>query len=294
MSDRSWTILILPHSKSRFRKIRLTERRIRIGLATVAVLVLATLALPFIGWVAVQNGVTLSSLRTDHNAVLEESATFGASLDEVDARLAEYESVSQQLGAALGIDELSGATMAAGGPFDGTEALPGGAPFADAFDGLRSRGDRLDSSFHQLSDAWMEREQKLASTPAIMPVRGWLSDGYGWRKDPFTSKRAFHRGVDIVAPRGTPVRASADGVVAKAGRLGAYGKRVDISHGFGFISRYAHMHELLVKPGQEIRRGDIIGRVGSTGRSTAPHLHYEIFRDGRRVNPWKYLADRDG
>jgi len=293
MPDRSWTILILPHSKTRFRKVRITERRIRLAVGAVALLALAAAVLPVIALSSHRKSSALEDLRAAHASVLEEQGAFEASLDAVDQRLGSFEQTSRRIADALGIEDLATEAPAVGGPTESV-SLDESRPFADTFNAFESRAEMLDASLHRLSDAWMERERQLASTPAIMPVRGWLSDGYGWRKDPFTSKRAFHRGVDIVAARGTPVLASADGVVAKAGRLSAYGKRIDLSHGFGFITRYAHLNEILVKPGQEIRRGDVIGRVGSTGRSTAPHLHYEVFRDGRRVNPWKYLADKDG
>jgi murein DD-endopeptidase MepM/ murein hydrolase activator NlpD len=125
-----------------------------------------------------------------------------------------------------------------------------------------------------------------------MPVAGWFSHGYGWRKDPFTGEREFHRGVDIVAPAGTDVAAPADGIAARAGRFAAYGKSIDLSHGHGYVTRYGHLSEVLVRPGQRVRRGEVIGRVGSTGRSTGPHLHYEVFRDGRRVNPRSYLGQK--
>ena len=124
----------------------------------------------------------------------------------------------------------------------------------------------------------------------MMPVEGWFSHGYGWRKDPFTRKRVFHRGIDIVAPANTEIHAPAEGVIVKAGRHSNYGKSVDISHGYGLVTRYAHMNKTLVKAGDRVQRGDLIGLVGSTGRSTGPHLHYEVFRDGRRINPWNYLG----
>ena len=125
-----------------------------------------------------------------------------------------------------------------------------------------------------------------------MPIKGWFSHGYGWRKDPFTGKRQFHRGIDIVNHAGTPIHAPADGVVSRATRVSDYGKTIDLSHGYGYVTRYGHLSELLVRPGQRVKRGEVVGRVGSTGRSTGPHLHYEVFRDGRRGNPWKYLGQK--
>ena len=91
---------------------------------------------------------------------------------------------------------------------------------------------------------------------------------------------------------GTPIHAPADGVISRATRVSDYGKTIDVSHGYGYVTRYGHLSELLVRPGQRVKRGEVIGRVGSTGRSTGPHLHYEVFRDGRRVNPWKYLGQK--
>ena len=120
----------------------------------------------------------------------------------------------------------------------------------------------------------------------------WFSHGFGWRKDPFTGRREFHRGIDIVAPVNTGVQASADGVVARSGRSPDLGNVLEIAHGYGYLTRYAHLNEFLVRRGDRVKRGELIGRVGSTGRSTGPHLHYEVFRDGRRVNPWKHLGQR--
>ena len=126
--------------------------------------------------------------------------------------------------------------------------------------------------------------------PNTMPIEGWFSHGFGWRKDPFTGERDFHHGIDIVAPSGSAIAAPADGVVSRAGRFAQIGKSVDVAHGYGFVTRYAHLSDIHVRPGDRVRRGDILGLVGSTGRSTGPHLHYEVFRDGGRVNPWKYLG----
>ncbi|NQX86215.1 MAG: M23 family metallopeptidase, partial [Flavobacteriaceae bacterium] len=113
-----------------------------------------------------------------------------------------------------------------------------------------------------------------------------MASGYGYRTDPFTKVRKFHYGMDFTAPRGTPVYASGDGVVkrADAGSSG-YGKHIRIDHGYGYVSLYAHLYKYNVKKNQKVKRGDVIGFVGSTGRSQAPHLHYEVFKDDERINP---------
>ena len=110
--------------------------------------------------------------------------------------------------------------------------------------------------------------------------------GYGYRSDPFTKVRKFHYGMDFTAPRGTPVYATGDGVIKRAdSRSSGYGRHIRIDHGYGYSSLYAHLYKYNVRRGQKVKRGDLIGYVGSTGRSQAPHLHYEVFKDKKRINP---------
>ena len=135
-----------------------------------------------------------------------------------------------------------------------------------------------------------DKEDLLASVPAIMPIKNEnlkrMASGYGWRTDPFTKVRKFHYGMDFTAPRGTPVYASGDGVVERAdNRSSGYGNHIRIDHGYGYVSLYAHLYKYNVRRGQKVERGDLIGFVGSTGRSQAPHLHYEIFKDEEKINP---------
>jgi len=132
---------------------------------------------------------------------------------------------------------------------------------------------------------WLEN-----TTPSAWPVRGRLSSSFGNRLDPFLGKGAFHAGVDLAAPRGTPVVAAADGIVASAGWFARYGQRVELMHGRnGLSSVYAHLSEIYARPGQVVRRGEVIGRVGRTGRATSANLHYEVRYHGTPVNPYKYL-----
>ena len=138
-----------------------------------------------------------------------------------------------------------------------------------------------------------EKEQLLKAIPTIKPVKNEdltrMASGYGYRSDPFTKARKFHRGMDFTAPRGTPVYATGNGVVKRADRRSSgYGRHIRIDHGFGYISLYAHLYKYVVRRGQKVKRGDLIGFVGSTGRSQAPHLHYEIIKDGKHVNPLNF------
>jgi murein DD-endopeptidase MepM/ murein hydrolase activator NlpD len=134
------------------------------------------------------------------------------------------------------------------------------------------------------------KEKLLTAIPAIQPVRNQdlkrMASGFGYRNDPFTKIRKFHKGMDFTAPTGTPIFATANGVVKRADNsLSGYGNHILIDHGYGYQTLYAHLSKYNVKPGQKVMRGDVIGYVGSTGRSEAPHLHYEVYKNGQAVNP---------
>ena len=138
-----------------------------------------------------------------------------------------------------------------------------------------------------------QKEKLLAAIPAIQPVKNedlkQMASGYGYRSDPFTKIRKFHYGMDFTARTGTPIYATGDGVVYKAdASLSGYGNHIEVNHGFGYKTLYAHLSKYNCRPGQRLKRGDIIGYVGSTGRSQAPHLHYEVFKNGERVNPLNF------
>jgi murein DD-endopeptidase MepM/ murein hydrolase activator NlpD len=132
----------------------------------------------------------------------------------------------------------------------------------------------------------------LKAPPSLWPVEGRLMDGFAHRTDPFSGEGSFHKGVDITAPTGTNVRTTADGVVVQAEMVaGGYGRLIIVDHGGGFQTYYAHLSKILVHAGQELRRGEVIGLVGSSGRTTAPHLHYEVRVGGTPMNPYRYLAN---
>ena len=145
-------------------------------------------------------------------------------------------------------------------------------------------------SLDEIAKLTEDKEKLLAAIPAIQPVSNEdltrMASGFGYRTDPFTKKRKKHWGMDFTAPRGTPVYATGDGKVTRADASAAgYGKHIRIEHGYGYQSLYAHLTKYNVRKGQKVKRGDLIGFVGSTGRSEAPHLHYEILKDGNKINP---------
>jgi murein DD-endopeptidase MepM/ murein hydrolase activator NlpD len=141
-----------------------------------------------------------------------------------------------------------------------------------------------------LENMMIDRGLKKSLDPKGWPVkRGYISSAYGYRSDPFTGKRAFHKGVDIPSAKGAPIYALAAGVVTYAGKKHGFGNMVEIDHGNGYTTRYAHISKLSVKSGDRIDQNQEIAEIGSTGRSTGPHLHLEMLKDGRTFNPRKRL-----
>lgn len=181
------------------------------------------------------------------------------------------------------------------------------AATADVTDALEANvGESLaggDRRFRELFASWtsLDRagpgapvEQPTVAIPSRMPLAGArMSSGYGMRKHPVLRKRARHSGVDLAAPTGTPIYATANGIVTRANRFSSYGLYVSIDHGADLETRYAHMSRIAVSDGERVRKGDVIGYVGSTGRSTGPHLHYEVRVDGVAVNPIPYMVETD-
>ncbi len=145
--------------------------------------------------------------------------------------------------------------------------------------------------FESLLQHLEDQRDLLSSTPAIRPVKGWITSSFGYRISPFTGLREFHKGYDIANRLGTPIIATADGTVSFIGNKGLLGKIITIDHGHGMVTQYAHIQEVLKKRGEAVKRGDTIALMGNTGRSTGPHCHYAVFLNGIPVNPVKYILN---
>jgi murein DD-endopeptidase MepM/ murein hydrolase activator NlpD len=148
-----------------------------------------------------------------------------------------------------------------------------------------------ESSFDMLLKSLQSKKNLLAATPSLRPVDGWISSGFGYRVSPFTGRKELHKGLDIATRQGTPIIAPADGLVTYAADKWLMGNMVTIDHGFGMVTRYGHVHKFLKHKGDRVKRGDVIALVGNTGRSTGPHLHYEVRLNGVPVDPQKYILD---
>jgi murein DD-endopeptidase MepM/ murein hydrolase activator NlpD len=185
-----------------------------------------------------------------------------------------------------------------GGPnpiLAGTEVVPDHRQLVRkmhrALDNLENESILSEQDKSELHKLLEEQQTLLASTPSIWPTKGWLSSSFGTRTSPFTGRKEFHKGIDVSTRIKSPIYAPADGIVSYVGRDRGYGKMVWIKHGNGVLTKYAHLNTALVKKGQHVKRGETIALVGNTGRSTGPHLHYEVHLNGVAVNPMRYILN---
>jgi murein DD-endopeptidase MepM/ murein hydrolase activator NlpD len=277
--QQNYFILVLAHS------LRGKLRRIRVPLTVVY----AVMALALLGCISIFGFVSsyarmawkvanYNALRSEVEALRSRYQRLQKVTNQTNQQMASLEMFANEVSIAYGIKQkLEGpAGIAAEG-----RLLPTYSDSVAAYRVLRS--------YHGVENNFARRWHTNVQ-PSIWPVEGRLMGGFGERTDPFSGEGAMHTGVDISAPPGTPVRATADGIVTLAAWSSGYGQLVVVDHGGGYETYYAHLSRFAVVEGQEVRRGDQIGAVGSTGRVTAPHLHYEVRIGGAPVNPHQYLA----
>jgi murein DD-endopeptidase MepM/ murein hydrolase activator NlpD len=285
MTTKRRTLVLIRRGEHELGRLSLSRRRLA---AVGGVLVGALALVAGVGTLAVNGGEDseLRQLRVENETLRRTTSDFESRMREIQARLSETEDRTRKLAIVAGLGNLGPAPEGGiGGELQGTAAAEA------ALAALEHRSDRLGHDLDRVSARIEENLQQLSATPSIWPVTGILTSGFGWRRDPITGQRAFHSGVDISAPPGHPVAAAAAGVVAKIEQYGALGRSVFLSHGFGRTTIYGHLSRVLVAPGQRLDRGQTLGLVGNTGRSTGYHLHYEVEVDGDPVNPLPFLLN---
>lgn len=164
-------------------------------------------------------------------------------------------------------------------------------PVLDRIKGIQDVSSLQAREMQKILNELSQQKSLLNSIPSFAPVDGWIASGFGYRISPFTGDRGMHSGIDIASPIGTPILVPADGVVIFEGKKDGYGNFVMVAHGYGIVSRYGHNAENLVKIGQRVRRGEQIATVGMSGRTTGPHVHYEVVVNGKTLNPQKFILD---
>lgn len=291
MQDNNHFTVIVAHQRgARISKFRVPRHLSKFILATLLILIASSVALLFhFGNTAAQRR-ELRRLQAEYSELKKENESIRLSATQISEKVASLEVISKKLRLMSGMDRDEGGFGGVGG--FGAKGL--GRTSAAELVGRINRLDRkaieLESQFEELKAYYDLRNLVLAATPSLAPVRGYPSAGFGYRFDPFTGVRDFHSGLDISAPYGNKVVAAADGVVVFAGYRPDYGNLVVIDHKFGFSTRYGHLAYARVVPGQRIERGATVGFVGSSGRSTGPHLHYEVRVNEQALNPYKFLS----
>ncbi|HEY5609754.1 MAG TPA: peptidoglycan DD-metalloendopeptidase family protein [Thermoanaerobaculia bacterium] len=231
----------------------------------------------------------LSKLKHENRELQTANEQFSKSVETLRGQLHGIEERTRKLAIIAGINASDDSDQGGVGGARQNDLFAN--PYSDEIDKMSFNSRRLDKELSQVEGKLVERFRLLSSTPSIAPVRGVLTDGFGGRSDPFTGEPGTHTAIDISTATGQAVRAPADGIVVKAEWANGYGNVIYVTHGYGYSTRYGHLRTFSVKPGQRVKRGEILGHVGSTGRSTGPHLHYEVRVNGNPVNPLEYILN---
>ena len=303
MTKKKYTIMILPDETTRVRKYRVPRTMVR-GLLVILAVVVLGLGYLITDYYGVKKMVAeLDRLRLEARQQQQQLVTFAKSFDDLQGEMTRLRQFDLKLRVMADLDGVvyPEQIMGIGGenpePFN---PLEGELSFQDqtiissmnrSLDRLKTDVNIQERSFQELVEYLEDQKSLLASTPSIWPVKGWLTSTFGYRSSPFTGRREMHKGLDIATRSGTPIIAPADGLVVFAGREGGFGNMIILDHGYGITTRYGHCSSIDAKLGQKIKRGDVIARIGSTGRSTGPHVHYEVAVNGVSVNPSRYILN---
>jgi len=307
MASRRYTVVFTDRSTG-------TVRQFTISAKPVLAVACAALTLPvLVGVGAAWKGKNeISALFANYKALEAENASYREATESLVGQISSIQSAVTDLGAksvldphlAQAMDKLPALVKAramGGGAVTSTSpknqeayvrALTAFTGPDDTFGLVRSMLEGLETRLLNVQGFVERRNALAAATPSIWPANGWLTSTMGFRQDPLTGGNDFHAGLDIAAEKGRPVYATAEGTVKSAEYQNSYGNLIVLDHGFGIETRYGHLSEFQVSKGQQVKRGDIIGRIGATGRATGTHLHYEILAGGRIHNPLRLLTQQ--
>lgn len=283
------TIIIVPHAHGKVFKLQLSPALLKtLIFAGVTVAILSILSIAASGTFLHQRAV-YRAVQTENKQLKKSNQRLAETVSQVQARLTQFEQRTKTLAIAAGVSDLfsenvesTRAGVGSGGPLDRLSAAP---------ETLVRRQEQLDQQLAKVERKLSDEALMLSHTPVVAPVVGVITDGFGPRLDPITRRPAFHEGLDISVAIGTLVTAPANGVVVFASRESGLGRMLKLNHGYGYTTVYGHLDRLLVKEGTKVSRGQPIGRVGMSGRTTGPHLHYEVWKDGEKQNPLHFILD---
>ena len=296
---RQYTLIVVSDHSQAVRKFRLPRRWLRKGLAGGA-------AVLVVGVLTISHYLNLLSASSENRSLKDENAQLRSQVllvqekvAHVQATLDRVERFDAKLRSAVTHLQDPERNLAIG-PVGAPEATPiqagsaareNPAALPGRIASLENEAHRQEASLRELSEYFEDQKSMLASTPSIWPTQGWVTSDFGVRLDPYNADRSMHQGLDISTPHGQPVQTPSDGTVVFNGTEGGYGKVLVIDHGYGVKTRYAHLSETVVRLGERVARGQKVAAVGNTGRSTGPHLHYEVRVNGIPENPRKFILE---
>jgi len=304
MKKKYYTLMVVPSATSKIKKVKVSGKIFR------SLMILAVICLSFSGYFVYDyltvkgEVIELEGLRTETRAQRLKINSFAQQIIDVEKEMARLRKFDAKLRVAFDLDRnfySPEKMMGMGGAGDlelseYPEILEGRidqltAQIEKDIVRLREEASTQEESLNQLVEFLQEQRSLLVSTPSIWPVKGWVTSGFQRRTDPFTGRWEKHKGLDVATNEGTPIIAPSDGVVTYVGRKLGFGKILSIDHGYGYTTRYGHNSRIVVKQGQRVSRGQVISFVGNTGKSTGPHLHYEIHKNGIPINPADYILN---
>jgi murein DD-endopeptidase MepM/ murein hydrolase activator NlpD len=296
MPDQRYTIIIVPHASSNLRKLHISARfvfSVFIGLAVVILAGIGTM----VHYVKLNLEVeSYQRVQMDNEQLKTSLAEAQALTQKLNRKISILTDLSNKLRVMAGLpmkdaDTKQQIKLGMGGVW--MDPAAGGGPDPQKLLSLQQRADYLEKSLGVLKNYFQDKAVALDSTPSVLPAPGFVSSTFGSRQNPFTNAPDFHEGLDISNEVGTPVIAPADGVCVFVGEKGGFGQVVEIRHDDSVTTLFGHLEKILVKPGQKIKRWQKIGLMGNSGRSTGPHLHYEVHVNDQPVNPLPYILNLD-
>ncbi len=295
----AYTFMVVPGRTGQIRRMSLPGRWIRTGFGVLIGFSVLCLA-GTVDYVRMRmRTAELESLREETSEQREQIRAYSDRMKKVGEGLARLGEFDRKLRVIANLEPGSDSPLAGIGGIEGDE-LTGGAGLTrgrrhermlGSLDRLEEAASQEEASLQALIRHLEGQSARLAATPSIAPTKGWVTSKFGYRTSPFTGMREFHQGLDVAGRSGTPILAAGDGRVRMAGSHGGLGNVVVVEHGYGIETVYGHLAEVLAKTGTRVKRGDRLGLMGSTGRSTGPHLHYQVNVNGVAVSPSNYILD---
>ncbi|MCB1042213.1 MAG: M23 family metallopeptidase [Acidobacteria bacterium] len=283
------TIMVFSDELAEHKQFSISRRTIKTAVAGIAFFIVAAVSFGTLWIRAFQDRGDMSALAQENEQLRQANERYLAATMEIETKLRFFDEKTTRLATMVGVTSDAHVTGGLGGATYFDNEL--GRYLRTDLSLMEQHSTVVEQRLEELDEAFKVQSELLSNTPSLLPARGWLVSGFSYRVDPFTRKRSWHNGLDISCAHGTPIYAPADGVVTETGFHGGFGNLLEINHGSEIVTKYGHLSKFNVSKGQRIKRGDLIGYVGSTGRSTGPHLHYEIHQGDKAIDPLNYIIE---